>query len=391
MEMDTEMNETLVLDDKALPAEGATQAPSTIIEKVEQFVRRFVFFKDDSLYRLVALWIVATHLHSAFEYTGYLFAYSARPQSGKSRLLEVLDLLVLNSSGILISPTEAVLFHTASGGTQLLDEVDSWSERDTLRSVLNAGFRRGNTVPRMSKTETEGYDLKRFPVYGPRALAGIGQKILPETTRDRTFMLEMLPQKPEERREQFRVRQIQSTADALRGEIEEWAASHCRKIVTCYDKDGFPYLERFRDRTMDVAQPLAAILEVVYKGSSELERARIDFVKAIAITRKEEEHLAEDMRILGDLRKLAATETPLIGSASELATMDGLRDKTDEYQVSAVLRRYGFETKSIRKGGMPKHRYLLEAGKLDDLLGRFGGSPPTIPNPLQPTTQVTTG
>jgi hypothetical protein len=204
-------------------------------------------------------------------------------------------------------------------------------------------------------------------------------------------MLEMLPQKPEERREQFRVRQIQSTADALRGEIEEWAASHCRKIVTCYDKDGFPYLERFRDRTMDVAQPLAAILEVVYKGSSELERARIDFVKAIAITRKEEEHLAEDMRILGDLRKLAATEPPLIGSASELATMDGLRDKTDEYQVSAVLRRYGFETKSIRKGGMPKHRYLLEAGKLDDLLGRFGGSPPTIPNPLQPTTQVTTG
>lgn len=177
--MDTEMNETLVLDDKALPAEGATQAPSTIIEKVEQFVRRFVFFKDDSLYRLVALWIVATHLHSAFEYTGYLFAYSARPQSGKSRLLEVLDLLVLNSSGILISPTEAVLFHTASGGTQLLDEVDSWSERDTLRSVLNAGFRRGNTVPRMSKTETEGYDLKRFLFMVPGRLRELARKSCP--------------------------------------------------------------------------------------------------------------------------------------------------------------------------------------------------------------------
>jgi len=94
----------------------------------------------------VALWVVSTYLHGEFEYTGYLFPYSAGPQSGKSRLLEVLDLLVLNSSGILISPTEAVLFHTASGGTQLLDEVDSWSDRDTLRSVLNAGFRRGNTV-----------------------------------------------------------------------------------------------------------------------------------------------------------------------------------------------------------------------------------------------------
>jgi hypothetical protein len=210
----------------------------TIVDKVEKFVRRFVFFKDDSLYRLVALWIIATHLHQGFEYMGYLFAHSARPQSGKSRLLEVLDMLVHKSSGILISPTEAVLFHTADGSTQLLDEVDSWSDRETLRSVLNAGFRKGNTVPRMSKNATQGYDAMKFPVYGPRALAGIGQKILPDTTRDRTFMLEMLPQKPEERREQFRVRQIQESADAVRGEIQEWAASHGKQVIELYDEDG---------------------------------------------------------------------------------------------------------------------------------------------------------
>ncbi len=388
--MEMEMSDTMVMDAEAVSAHAATQTHPTIIDNVAEFVRRFVFFKEESLYLLVALWIVATHLHSEFEYTGYLFAYSARPQSGKSRLLEVLDLLVLNSSGILISPTEAVLFHTASGGTQLLDEADSWSERDTLRSVLNAGFRRGNTVPRMGKNDADGYDLRKFPVFAPRALAGIGQKILPETTRDRTFMLEMLPQKPEERREQFRVRQIQSTADALRSEIQEWAGGHLRQVAACYDKDGFPYLDSFRDRTMDVAQPLAAILETVYKGSVELEQARFDFVKAVAITRKEEEHLTEDLRILADLRKLTAIENPLIGTASELAAMEGLKGKVDEYQLSAVLRRYDFETKSMRKGGMPKNRYALEAEKLKDLLARFGGPPGSSLNPLQSTTEITT-
>jgi hypothetical protein len=171
---------------------------------------------------------------------------------------------VLNSSGVLVSPTEAVLFRTASGGTQLLDEVDSWSNRDALRSVLNAGFRRGNSVIRMNRTETEGFEVKPFSVFAPRALAGIGQKILPETTRDRSFMLEMLPQKPEERREPFRLRQIQTAATELKDEIKEWTTAYRSRAAACYDGGRFEYLESFRDRTMDVAQPLAAILEVAY-------------------------------------------------------------------------------------------------------------------------------
>ena len=74
----------------------------TIIDHVAQFVERFVFIRDKALYLLIALWVLATYLHEKFEYTGYLFAHSPEPQSGKSRLLEVLDLLVSKSSGVLV-------------------------------------------------------------------------------------------------------------------------------------------------------------------------------------------------------------------------------------------------------------------------------------------------
>src|SRR5262249_9434250 len=138
---------------------------------------------------LTAAWIVGTHLHANFEYYGYLFACSPERGSGKSRLLEVLDLLVANSSGILISPSEAVLFRSAEGHTQLLDEVDSLNNLHELKNTLKAGYHVGGKVPRV--TDSDGsYKIECFPVYAPRALAGIGRGILDDATRDRTFVID---------------------------------------------------------------------------------------------------------------------------------------------------------------------------------------------------------
>ena len=139
------------------------EARSTIID-VANFIERFVFLKNKTLYLLISLWVILTHKYQLFDYTGYLFAHSPEPGSGKSRLLEVLDPLVYNSSGILVSPTEAVLFRTAVDATQLLDEVDSWSNRDELRSVLNAGFHKAGTVTRMEQLHTGGYRPVKFQI-----------------------------------------------------------------------------------------------------------------------------------------------------------------------------------------------------------------------------------
>lgn len=90
---------------------------TNLVDSIAAFIERFVFMKDKQVYRLLALWVIQTHLYKEFEYIGYIFAHSPEPESGKSRLLEILDLLVANSSGLLYKPTDAILFRTADGIT----------------------------------------------------------------------------------------------------------------------------------------------------------------------------------------------------------------------------------------------------------------------------------
>src|ERR1700688_3368767 len=103
---------------------------------------------------------------------------------------------------------------------KLLDEVDGWTNRELLRSVLNAGFRRGATVKRV-EDGSSGYEIGSFLVFAPRALAGIGSKILDGTTRDRTFQFEMVRQMRDERRAKFRARTAGPEAKLITSEVGE--------------------------------------------------------------------------------------------------------------------------------------------------------------------------
>lgn len=297
-------------------------------------------------------------------------------QSGKSRLLEVLELLVAEPSGILVSPSEAVLFRTSEGQTQLLDEVDGWTNRDELRNILKAGYHVGGKVPRMLDNSGK-YEVQYFPVYAPRALAGIGNRILDDATRDRTFVIDMVRQTREERREQLRLRKIGPEAKALKDEIQGWVKANKKEVVAVYDSSDFPYLDDFRDRTIDVTQPLAAIAEVCYKDQHASKRVQSSLLEAVALTRKDQEPLTDDHRILRTLADLARCTNPLIGNATELAEMCAgpLGEKPENLPVSAVLRKYGFKTKSARKDGSePKYRYSLASSALVELLARYGGT-----------------
>jgi hypothetical protein len=353
--------------------ERIREAKKNIIEEVAEFVRRFVFLRNDVLYDLVSAWIIATHLLEQFDYVGYIFAYSPEPQSGKSRLLEVLDLLVSNSTGILISPTEAVIFRTAKS-TQLIDEVDSCGKREELRSVLNAGFQRNGFVLRMREADGT-FKAERHDVYAPRALAGIGDNILHVATRDRTFMFEMVRQTKTERREEFRIRRVKPDADLLKTRIEQWVKTNRQQIETLYDQFPFTYLEEFRDRTIDIAQPIATIIEVAYADNPKLQTARNRLVDAISLTRREERSIQEQHKVLRQLVQLAGSEDPLAGSPSELANMcaellDG--DTPESSVISSTLRQYGFKPRSHRKnGGQPKQRYVLPKATLLEILERY--------------------
>ncbi len=62
---------------------------------------------------VLALWAAHTHAIEAFEDTPFLAVTSAEPESGKTRVLEVLDLLVRHPWKVVL-PSEAVLFRKVS-------------------------------------------------------------------------------------------------------------------------------------------------------------------------------------------------------------------------------------------------------------------------------------
>jgi hypothetical protein len=328
----------------AAVATALPQAETNILEKIATFIRRFVFLQHDELYDLVAAWVVGTYVMDVFDFAGYIFAYSPEPQSGKSRLLEVLELLVHKPSGILIAPTEAVLFRTADG-TQLLDEVDSWRNKDELKSVLNAGFRLGGIVTRM-RDEDSGYKAERFPVYGPRG----------------------------ERRERLRHRRIKPEVDELKKSVEEWANANRNGIAKLYDEFDFPCLQELRDRSIDIAQPLATIIEVAYSRSPKIRVSLSRLMNAVAVTRDEERSAEGKHKVLRQLIQVTA-EDPLVGSPSELSELCAqlLADAPSAEMITRTLRQYGFVTKSCRKGLLgPRQRYELPKAKLAEILARYG-------------------
>jgi hypothetical protein len=95
------------------------------LEKLLGAIKDYVVMSDEQRL-IVALWIVHAHMVQHFEQTPYLTVTSPQRQCGKSRLLELLELLIPRP-WIAITPTEAVIFRTIDTEmpTLLLDEVDA--------------------------------------------------------------------------------------------------------------------------------------------------------------------------------------------------------------------------------------------------------------------------
>jgi hypothetical protein len=186
----------------------------------------------------------------------------------------------------------------------------------------------------------------------------------------------MVRQKFDERRERLRVSKVRAEAEAIKAEVATWVREHRESIIQSYNGLAFPYLQDLRDRTIDVAQPLAAILEVAYKDQPTLDAVRRELVEAVAIARSEEGAVTDDHRILQVLLDLARSEDPLVGNASELAQKcsPALGQAPDNIPIAAVLRKYGFEMKSVRNDATatPRYRYSLPLEALVEILSRYG-------------------
>lgn len=157
-----------------------------VVKKLETWFSSYMAMPRE--YALVvALWVLNTHVFQAFDAVPYVVCCASTKQSGKTVLTE-LAALVSKNGKVITDVTKATLFRMleARDGimTICIDEFEKQSrEGSELRPFANAGYRRGQSIPR---TMPNG-KVVDFPVFCPKWFAQIGDVY--DTLRDRSIVL----------------------------------------------------------------------------------------------------------------------------------------------------------------------------------------------------------
>ena len=129
-----------------------------------------------------ALWIVHCYIFDIWHHTPRLSISAPEKDCGKSTLLDVLSCLVPRALATAnLSTATAFRAIDQFRPTLLIDEFDSFLHNNPeLIGALNAGHAKGK---RHLRCEGDDNKIRAFNVFGPAALAGIGN--LPPTLADR--------------------------------------------------------------------------------------------------------------------------------------------------------------------------------------------------------------
>jgi len=233
-----------------------------MVNDIKDFISRFVIVPEDDQLTVLALWIIHTWGFTsevkAARTSPYIYISSAEKQSGKSLLLEVVELLVCNPMRST-NVTSSVLFRAIDKfePTLLLDEVDAiWAgqRHEDLRGILNGGYKEGGKVWRMDKGEPTA-----FNTFCPKVLAGINNGYLPDTIADRCIPITLKRKKQSESVEQFFSLELEEEVEALVSKICDWTSENAEKLR--YKKP--KRLDKITDRQWEIAMPLISISELL--------------------------------------------------------------------------------------------------------------------------------
>jgi hypothetical protein len=348
---------------------GVTPDTGQLLDEVCTVLERFIVWQDSEQVDFVALWVLHTYVFHLFDITPYLDISSASKRSGKSRLLEMLEMLCARP-WMVVSPSEAVLFRKIHDGhpTLLVDEVDATFGKDPqstegLRAILNAGYQISGSVPRCVGGNFTPFD---FSVYCPKAFAGIGG--LPDTVSDRSGHIQLRRRAPHELKPERLVRrQVHAQLSSLVARLDHWGQWVETSKALANAKPVLP--DVLDDRAYDGCEVLGAIAELA--GAEWSERGRAAFV-AVMGAKEDADH---GVLLLGHVAEAFRSGDTPIAEADKLTSAELLRllvDRGDDspwsgwwgddldvsrirrpaMALARMLRPYGIKPKDMRRPGV---------------------------------------
>jgi hypothetical protein len=350
-----------------------------LLNDVHAFLGRFVAYPSEHAHIAHTLWAAHTHLMDAWDSTPRIAFLSPEPGSGKTRALEVTELLVPNAvEAVNVSP--AYLFRKvadeAGAPTLLFDEIDTVfgpkaKDNEEIRGLLNAGHRKGAVAGRCVVRGKEVF-TEELPAYCPVAMAGLGY--LPDTIFTRSVIVKMRRRAPNETVEPYRRRLEVEKGQRLRDRLALWATTILDQV-----RDTFPQMPPgITDRNADVWEALLSVADAA--GGRWPELGRDAAVTLVTSSIRGEGSLG--IRLLTDVRAIfgdrdaLATKTLLNAltnmDESVWADMKG-RPITDR-GLALRLRPYEIASKTVRVGEWHGKGYAKE--DFHDAWQRYLPQPP---------------
>lgn len=248
---------------------------------------------------IISVWVIAAWLADRWDRFPHLAITSPEKRCGKTRLLQLLELITptpFNTSNI--SPAAVYRLIEQRHPTLLLDEAQSISRRgsensEILRELLNAGIDRNAKILRVGG---EGRDqVQEFGVYSPKVIALIGE--LDNVLADRCLPVGLKRKTTDDHVESYRSRVVDPIGKEIATGIEGWAETNGERAADVYDKlDVFP-IEN--DRLAELLLPLQAVLTVA-------DESRLPELKQYAetIDHKDAETETPGVRLLAACREV---------------------------------------------------------------------------------------
>jgi hypothetical protein len=241
---------------------------NAIVPDMTAYLNKYMTFPNPDYATTLTLWTLATHMWPSFDAFPYLTITSATKRSGKTRLSELLSFTAANAVNTA-AMTAAAMFRTIAqdSPTLIVDEAEELSSEaaDMMRTVINVGYRRGQTIKRVGPKGIED-----FPVYCPKVFILIGDTF--DTLRDRSIVITMM-------RGNAPCRFVYDVASAEGNELRDRAADliseNAGKVMEVYrTHTGLPFLP---DRDEEIWLPLFSVCQVLAPDMvEELKRIAVD-------------------------------------------------------------------------------------------------------------------
>jgi hypothetical protein len=355
-----------------------TEAPDPV-DLFKQLCERFLHYLDFSqecargTTATLALWSILTYCYQAWSAVPYLYV-GGPLGSGKSKTFDVLERVgyrPFKTDNI----TAAGMFRTLhdQGGTLLFDEAErlrqSTPDQQDLLGMLLAGYRRGGQASRLDKVG-DGFQLVRFDVFGPKALACIAG--LPPTLASRCIPVAMFRAGADSPKPQRRLDEDPASWQRLRDALHSLALEHDPVWLDLSRRPEICPAE-LRGRHYELWQPLLALswwLE--QQGLHGLHQLVTDHAEQLAESAKDDLIPEADEALLLVLSQFVRDGLhPTPGEILEKVQQgDGATFKNwGPRAVSNRLKTYGLKTKSRR--GRRDYRDV-DLHQLERIQGHYG-------------------